>query len=100
MQQQVAQSSGRFPSHETDCAHRLDADPANWMDGGSWEGTMTDLLWDEDGEMFRCSPRPAAWNPPNKMTGRQSVDSLLTLKRYAVYMQQLLLLHVYSLVKL
>ena len=59
------------------------------MDGGSWEGTMTDLLWDEDGEMFRCSPRPAAWNPPNKMTGRQSVDSLLTLKRYAVYTQQL-----------
>lgn len=64
---------------------RLDADPANWMDGGSWEGTMTDLLWDEDGEMFRCSPRPAAWNPPNKMTGRESVDSLLTLKRLLLY---------------
>lgn len=60
---------------------RLDADPAKWMDGGSWEGTMTDLLWDEDGEMYKCSPRPAAWQPPHKMTGRRSHDSLLTLKR-------------------
>ncbi|DBA71299.1 TPA: hypothetical protein ACH3X2_011114 [Trebouxia sp. C0005] len=64
---------------------RLDADPANWMDGGSWEGTMSDLLWDEDGEMFRCSSRPAAWHPPNKMTGRQSHDSLLSLKRLLLY---------------
>ena len=64
------------------CYARLDADASKWMDGGSWEGTMTDLLWDEDGEMFKCSPRPAAWHPPNKMTGRQSHDSLLSLKRF------------------
>lgn len=64
---------------------KLDADPANWMDGGSWEGTMSDLLWDEDGEMYRCSPRPAAWHPPNKITGRQSHDSLLSLKRLLLY---------------
>lgn len=67
---------------------RLDADPANWMDGGSWEGTMSDLLWDEDGEMYRCSPRPAAWHPPNKITGRQSHDSLLSLKRLVACSKQ------------
>ena len=74
------QSTCQFPEYRL--CHRLDADPANWMDGGSWEGTMTDLLWDEDGEMFKCSPRPAAWRPPHKMTGRRSHDSLLSLKRY------------------
>jgi len=67
---------------------RLDADPTNWMDGGSWEGTMSDLLWDEDGEMYRCSPRPAAWHPPNKMTGRHSHDSLLSLKRLVICSEQ------------
>lgn len=67
---------------------RLDADPANWMDGGSWEGTMSDLLWDEDGEMYRCSPRPASWHPPSKMTGRQSHDSLLSLKRLVICSKQ------------
>lgn len=53
------------------------------MDGGTWEGTMTDMLWDEDGELFKCSPRPALWSPPAIATGRQSMDSLLALKRYA-----------------
>lgn len=62
--------------------YRLDADPDNWMDGGTWEGTMTDLLWDEDGEMCKCSPRPAAWHPPSKKTGRWAHDSLLSLKKY------------------
>lgn len=62
--------------------YRLDADPDSWMDGGTWEGTMTDLLWDEDGEMCKCSPRPAAWHPPSKKTGRRAHDSLLSLKKY------------------
>ena len=43
---------------------------------------MTDLLWDEDGEMYKCNPRPAAWHPPTKMTGKRSHDALLSLKRY------------------
>lgn len=64
---------------------KLDSDPSNWMDGGTWEGVMTDLLWDEDGEMFKCSPRPAAWHPPGKPTGKQSHDSLLSLKRLLIY---------------
>ena len=55
------------------------------MDGGTWTGTMTDLLWDEDGEMFKCSPRPAAWAPPAIATGRKSMDSLLALKRYTAF---------------
>lgn len=86
----VSSIAGCFPAAHSPYAsslkyrvcHRLDADPANWMDGGCWEGTMTDLLWDEDGEMYKCSPRPAAWRPPHKMTGRYSHDSLLSLKRY------------------
>ncbi|KAL3140660.1 hypothetical protein ABBQ32_005226 [Trebouxia sp. C0010 RCD-2024] len=63
----------------------LDADPDSWMDGGTWEGTMTDLLWDEDGEMCKCSPRPAAWHPPSKKTGRRAHDSLLSLKKLLLY---------------
>lgn len=63
----------------------LDPDPSTWMDGGSWEGVMQDLLWDDEGEMYRCSPRPAAWFPPAKKTGRPSMDSLLSLKRLLLY---------------
>ena len=38
-----------------------------WMDGGKWVGTMTDLIWDEDGEMFRLNPRTAVWTPPDPL---------------------------------
>ena len=65
---------------------RLDPDPSTWMDGGTWEGTMCDLLWDDEGEMYRCSPRPAVWFPPAKKTGRPSMDSLLSLKRCNIHL--------------
>lgn len=67
------------------CPCRLNADPTTWMDDGTWEGTMTDMLWDEDGELFKCNPRPAQWGPPAIVTGRKSVDTLLALKRYPCY---------------
>ena len=38
-----------------------------WMDGGTWVGTMTDIIWDEDGEMFRLNPRTAVWTPPDPL---------------------------------
>lgn len=64
---------------------KLEGDPTLWMDGGTWEGTMIDVLWDEDGEMCRCSPRPAEWVPPAIPSGRKSMDSLLALKRLFLY---------------
>ena len=46
---------------------RLDGATNMWMDGGKWVGTMTDLIWDEDGEMFRLNPRTAVWTPPDPL---------------------------------
>ncbi len=46
---------------------RLDGATNVWMDGGKWVGTMTDLIWDEDGEMFRLNPRTAVWTPPDPL---------------------------------
>ena len=46
---------------------RLDGATTLWMDGGKWVGTMTDLIWDEDGEMFRLNPRTAVWTPPDPL---------------------------------
>jgi hypothetical protein len=47
--------------------HRLDGATNMWMDGGTWVGTMTDIIWDEDGEMFRLNPRTAVWTPPDPL---------------------------------
>lgn len=45
------------------CA-RLDPNPQKWL-AGRWEGFLVDIVWDEDGEMVRLPPRPAAWSPPD-----------------------------------
>ena len=47
--------------------HRLDGATNMWMDSGTWVGTMTDIIWDEDGEMFRLNPRTAVWTPPDPL---------------------------------
>lgn len=52
----------KLPVHET--RPRLDPDPRQWLDG-RWEGSLVDIVWDEDGEMVRLPPRPAAWSPPD-----------------------------------
>ena len=49
------------------CVGSVDGATNMWMDGGKWVGTMTDLIWDEDGEMFRLNPRTAVWTPPDPL---------------------------------
>ena len=47
---------------------RLEGTPSLWMEGDRWEGSMTDIVWDEDGEMLRLPPRPAVWTPPDPLS--------------------------------
>ena len=48
-----------------DVSCRLDADPEKWLAHGEWEGTMSEVIWDDDGEMLRLRNRPAIWSPPD-----------------------------------
>ncbi|KAK9818828.1 hypothetical protein WJX74_007859 [Apatococcus lobatus] len=43
----------------------LHADPEKWLEHGDWEGTMSEVIWDDDGEMLRLRTRPAIWTPPD-----------------------------------
>jgi len=60
---------------ETCC--RLSVNTADWMPG-KWTGQLVDIVWDEDGEMVRLPPRPAAWAPPPHRSNHECA-SLLTL---------------------
>ncbi|KAK9812635.1 hypothetical protein WJX72_000997 [[Myrmecia] bisecta] len=47
---------------------RLDSDVQKWMDGGQWKGTLTEAIWDEDGDYMQLRPRPAVWSPPSRQS--------------------------------
>lgn len=34
------------------------------MERGSFKGEMSEIVWDEDGDMLRLPTRPATWSPP------------------------------------
>ena len=58
----------RFAEHYSDeqPRDRLDADVDTWLDAGCWKGTLTEAIWDEDGDFMRLRPRRAVWSPPSR----------------------------------
>ncbi|KAK9785596.1 hypothetical protein WJX73_002285 [Symbiochloris irregularis] len=44
---------------------RLSNNPADWLEGRDWKGSMTEIFWDDDGQMTALRPRPTTWAPPD-----------------------------------
>ena len=49
---------------DASAACRLDSECKHWMDGGSFRGEMSEVVWDEDGDIEKLPTRPATWSPP------------------------------------